>query len=123
MSIPGVFIYKVSRHLNAARLARSLAYLCLRQAQAVGQLLPLGSNNIVVLLEGSFQTQQLRRGEGRSDALGLPGEGAVEQQAVLGHVVTWRRREKTGPQCQVNTCCVPIAKQQKQTTKASRSSD
>lgn len=42
----------------------------------------------MVLLEGSLQAQQLRRGEGRPDAFGLPGEGAVEQQAVLGHVVT-----------------------------------
>lgn len=93
---------KVSRHVALVR--RSAAHLCLRQAQAVGQLLPLGSNNIVVLLEGAFQAQQLRRGEGRPDALRLPGEGAVEQQAVLGHVVTCR--QKTGPQCQVNGCSV-----------------
>lgn len=65
-------------------------YLGFAQAQAVGQLLPLGSDHVVVLLEGSLQAEQLRRREGRPDALGLPGEGAVQEQAVLGHLVTWR---------------------------------
>lgn len=62
----------------------------------------------MVLLEGSFQPQQLRRGEGRSDALRLPGEGAVEQQAVLGHVVTWGEDGPSVPGKQV--LCVLVSK-------------
>lgn len=73
------------------------SHLRLGQAEAVGQLLPLGSHHVVVLLEGSLQAQQLRRGEGRPDALRLPGEGSVEQQAVLGHVVTYIGTGTGGP--------------------------
>lgn len=67
-------------------------HLRFRQAQAARQLLPLGPHNVVVLLEGSLQTQELGRREGGPDAFGLPGKRTVEEQAVLGHVVTWRRR-------------------------------
>jgi len=42
----------------------------------------------VVLLEGSLQAEELRGGEGRPDAFGFSGERAVQEQAVLGHVVT-----------------------------------
>ncbi|KAG7235801.1 hypothetical protein INR49_002188 [Caranx melampygus] len=69
-------------------------HLCFRQTQAVGQLLPLGSHHVVILLEGSLQPEQLGRGEGRPDPLGFPGEGTVEQQTVLGHVVTWSTEEE-----------------------------
>lgn len=81
----------------------ALAHLRLRQAQTVGQLLPLGSHHVVVLLEGSLQAQQLGRGEGRPDALRFPGEGTVEQQAVLGHVVAWNRRREQSRSVKVAT--------------------
>lgn len=68
----------------------------------MGQLFPLRSHHVVVLLEGSFQPQQLGGGEGRPDPLGLPGEGAVEQQAVLGHLVTWSRGQGEEPLSQGN---------------------
>lgn len=65
------------------------AYLRLRQAQPAGQLLPLGSDHVVILLEGALQTQQLRRREGRADAFGLPGKRSVEQQVLRTAVLTW----------------------------------
>lgn len=43
----------------------------------------------MILLEGAFQTQQLRRREGRADAFGLPGERSVEQQVLRTAVLTW----------------------------------
>ena len=64
-----------------------LAYLGLGQAEAVGQLLPLGADYVVVLLEGPLQPQQLRGRESRADTLGFPGEGPVQEQAILGHLV------------------------------------
>lgn len=84
---------------SRASASLALAHLCFRQAEAVGQLLPLGSDHVMVLLEGSLQTQELGRREGRADALGFPGKGAVEQQAVLGHVGTCIRRQKRSGQC------------------------
>lgn len=65
------------------------AYLRLSQAQPAGQLLPLGSDHVVILLEGALQTQQLRRREGRADAFGLPGERSVEQKVLRTAVLTW----------------------------------
>lgn len=47
----------------------------------------------MVLLESSLQAQELGRREGRPNAFGLSGERAVEEQAVLGHVITWHRSE------------------------------
>lgn len=70
--------------------SRHVCHLRLGQAEAAGQLLPLGAYHVMVLLEGPLQAQQLRRREGGSDPLGLPGERAVEEQAVLGRVVTYR---------------------------------
>lgn len=61
-------------------------YLRLREAEAAGQLLPLGAHHVVVLLEGALQPQELRGREGRADPLGLAREGAVQKQPVLGHV-------------------------------------
>lgn len=61
-------------------------YLRLREAEAAGQLLPLRTHHVVVLLEGALQSQQLRGREGRADPLGLAREGAVQKQPVLGHV-------------------------------------
>lgn len=65
------------------------AHLGLGQAQAAGQLLPLGADHVVVLLEGPLQPQQLRGREGGADPFGLPGEGSVEQQALRTAVLTW----------------------------------
>lgn len=78
----------------AASASLASAHLCFRQAQTVRQLLPLGSDDVVVLLEGSLQAQELGRREGCPDALRLPGKRTVEEQAVLGHVVAWNRRQK-----------------------------
>lgn len=72
----------------------SCTRLCFRQTQAVGQLLPLGSHHVVVLLERALQAQELGRGEGRADAFGFPGEGTVEEQTVLGHVATWHHIQR-----------------------------
>ena len=47
----------------------------------------------MVLLEGSLQPEELGGREGGPDAFGLPGEGTVEQQAVLGHVVTLEEKQ------------------------------
>lgn len=46
------------------------------------ELLPLGSDHVVVLLEGVLEAQQLRGGEGGSDPFGLPGQSVVEQEAL-----------------------------------------
>lgn len=58
------------------------AYLRLRQTQPAGQLLPLGSDYVVILLEGSFQTEQLGGRERRPDPFRFPGERAVKQQVL-----------------------------------------
>lgn len=42
--------------------------LCFREVQILGQLFPLGSDHVVVALEGVFQFEQLRGREGRPDA-------------------------------------------------------
>ena len=81
--------------------ARTIHYLRLGEAEAAGQLLPLGAHHVVVLLEGTLQSQQLRGREGRADPLRLAREGAVQKQPVLGHVarcgrvadVRYRQRE------------------------------
>ncbi len=52
-------------------------YLSLRQTEAVSELFPLGSDYIMVLLEGSLQAQQLRGRERGADPLGLPRERSV----------------------------------------------
>lgn len=55
----------------------------------------------MILLEGPFQTEQLRRGERRPDPFGFPGEGAVKQQVLRAAVVSCRtqtrrlRRDRT----------------------------
>lgn len=64
------------------------SYLSFCEAQPVGQLLPLGSHHIVVLVEGALQPQQLRGGEGGANALGLAGERAMQEQAVRAAVLT-----------------------------------
>lgn len=69
-------------------------HLCLRQAQTVGQLFPLRSHHVVVLLKGSLQAQQLRRREGRSDAFRFPCKWTVEKETVLGHVRPWGRQNQ-----------------------------
>jgi len=71
-------------------------YLGLGEAEAAGQLLALGAHHVVVLLEGPLQPQELRRREGGADALGLPSEGAVEEQALLGHLVPYGQRAESG---------------------------
>lgn len=71
-------------------------YLCLGEAEAAGQLLALGAHHVVVLLEGPLQAQQLRRGKGRADALGLAGEGAVQQEALLGHLAPCGHTQSSG---------------------------
>lgn len=58
------------------------AYLRLGQAQPAGQLLPLSSDHVVVLLEGSLQAEQLRGRERRPDPFGFPGERPVKQQVL-----------------------------------------
>lgn len=63
------------------------AYLRLGQTQPAGQLLPLGSDHVVVFLKGSFQTEQLRGRERRPDPFGFPGERAVEQQVLRATVL------------------------------------
>lgn len=46
----------------------SSSYLRFREVQILGQLFPLGSDHVVVALEGVFQFEQLRGREGRPDA-------------------------------------------------------
>lgn len=60
-------------------------YLGLGEAEAAGQLLAFGAHHVMVLLEGPFQPQQLGWGEGGADAFGFAGEGAVQEEALLGH--------------------------------------
>lgn len=86
-SLLGFLAYSVSHHAPA--------YLRLSQAQPAGQLLPLRSDHIVILLEGSFQTEQLRGRECRSDAFGLPGERAMEEQVLRTMVLAWKPQRKT----------------------------
>lgn len=71
-------------------------YLGLGEAEAAGQLLALGAHHVVVLLEGPLQPQELRRREGGADALGFPGKGAVEEQALLGHLAPCGQRAESG---------------------------
>lgn len=92
-----------ARERAGPSVSLALAHLCFRQVETVGQLLPLGSHHVVVLLEGSFQAQQLGRGEGRPDAFRFPGEGTVEEQAVLGHVVAWNRGREQSRSVKVTT--------------------
>lgn len=82
--------YSVSHHAPVPRQA----YLRLGQAQPTGQLLPLRSDHVVILLEGSFQTEQLRGREGRPDAFGLPGERAVKEKVLRTVVLTWKPQRK-----------------------------
>lgn len=70
------------------------AYLRLGEAQSTGQLLPLRSNHIVILLKGSFQTQQLRGRERRPDAFGFPGERAVQEKVLRTVVLPWKHQRK-----------------------------
>lgn len=73
------------------------AYLGLGQAQPAGQLLPLRSDHVVILLEGPFQTEQLRWREGRPDAFGLPGERAVEEEVLRTVLLTWKHPQRNTP--------------------------
>ena len=70
------------------------AYLRLGQAQRAGQLLPLGSDDVVVFLEGSFQTKQLRGRKRRPDPFGFPGERAVKQHVLRTAVLSWTQTNK-----------------------------
>lgn len=70
------------------------AYLRLGQAQSAGELLPLGSHHVVVLLEGPFQPEQLRGRERRPDAFGLPGEGAVKEKVLRAVVLAWKPQRR-----------------------------
>lgn len=72
-------------------------YLGLGQAQPAGQLLPLRSDHVVILLEGPFQAEQLRWREGRPDAFGLPGEGAVEEEVLRTVLLTWKHPQRNTP--------------------------
>lgn len=54
-------------------------YLRFGEAEAAGQLFPLGSYHVVILLKGSLQPQQLRGREGRADPFGLACEGPVQK--------------------------------------------
>lgn len=85
------------------------AYLRLRQAQPAGQLLPLRSDHIVVLLEGSFQSEQLRGRERRPDAFGFPGERAVQEKVLRTVVLPWNPQTNTStviPAVFTETCSV-----------------
>lgn len=56
-----------------------------RQRQRLRQLFPLRSHHVVILLEGVFQFQQLRRTEGRS----YPFRFSEGLQKEAGNVGTW----------------------------------
>lgn len=82
-------------------------YLRLRQAQPAGQLLPLRSDHVVVLLEGSFQAEQLRGRERRPDAFGFPGERAVQEKVLRTVVFPWNAQTNTSaviPAVVMETC-------------------
>ncbi len=76
------------------------AYLRLGQTQPAGQLLPLGSNYVVIFLKGSFQTEQLRGRERCPDPFGFPGERTVKQQVLWTAVLAWRTQTQTQIQTQ-----------------------
>lgn len=59
----------------------------------------------MVPLEGSLQAEELGGGEGRPDALGLPGEGPVEEQTVLVHVGTCRETEAASREANGRSAC------------------
>lgn len=67
-----------------------MSYLGLGEAETVGQLLPLRSHHIMVLLEGVLQPEELGRGEGGSDPFGFPGQSVVQQEALRTGVIACR---------------------------------
>lgn len=83
-------------NLNHLSAVSHHAYLRLRQAQAAGQLFPLGSDHIVILLESPFKAEQLRRRERRPDPFGFPGERTVKQQVLRTAVLPWTKNINTG---------------------------
>ena len=58
-----------------------VCYLGLREVERLGEFLPLLPDDVLVLLEGLLQLQQLVGGEGGADPLGLP-EGQQELREV-----------------------------------------
>ena len=58
-----------------------MSYLCLGEVEGLGELLPLGSHHVLVLLEGLLQLQQLAGAERRPDPLRLP-EGQQERREI-----------------------------------------
>lgn len=71
-------------------------YLSFCEAKAVCELFPLGSNHVMVFLEGVFEPQQLRRRERRSDPLGFSGQRIVQKKAL------WTRFISLKPVAQVS---------------------
>lgn len=64
------------------------SYLSFCEAEAVRELLPLRSHDVVVLFERVLEPEQLRRGERRADPLGLPGERVVQKEALRTRFVS-----------------------------------
>ena len=65
-----------------------VCYLSLREVERLGELLPFLPDDVLVLLEGLLQLQQLVGGEGRADPLRLP-----EGQQELWEVGTCTERD------------------------------
>lgn len=89
----------------------AVPYLGLGEAEAAGQLLALGAHHVMVLLKGPFQPQQLGWGEGGADTFGFAGEGAVKEEALLGHFAPCRqnssvRRGESPRRHEVGICAV-----------------
>lgn len=71
-------------------------YLSFCEAKAVCELLPLGSDNVMVFLKGVLQPQQLRRGESRSDPFGFSGQRVVQKETL------WTRFISLKPVAQIS---------------------
>lgn len=59
-----------------------LPYLSFCEAKAVGELLPLSSDNVMVFLERVFEPQELRGGKSCPDSFGLSGQCVVQKKAL-----------------------------------------
>lgn len=77
----------------------AFSYLSFCEAEAVGELFPLRSHHVMVLLERVFEPQQLRGRERRPDPFGLPGQRVVQKKALRTRFVTCERAETTEGHC------------------------
>lgn len=64
------------------------SYLSFCKAEAVRELLPLCSHNVVVFFKRVLEPEQLRRRKRRANPFGLPGECVVQKEALRTRFVS-----------------------------------